>query len=177
MAFSNALLVPISVFAIVFCQPIVTILLGPKWNSAVVPMQVLFLSLPFRITTKVADVLMRAKNLVFKNANRKLQYIIVLCIGILLCSKWGLVGITSAVTAAAVFNYVFMLLTIKRHVFQKGWQKLILNPFKDGLFIAAIASPAVMGNLLVAEPVYKRRLVVILNSLLLAWNIFLICIF
>ena len=104
MSLSNALLVPISVFAIVFCQPIVTILLGHKWESAVVPMQILFISLPFRITTKVADVLMRAKNLVFKNANRKLQYIIVLCVGIVLFSKWGITGITAAVTGAAILT-------------------------------------------------------------------------
>lgn len=139
MSLSNALLVPISVFAIVFCQPIVTILLGHKWESAVLPMQILFISLPFRITTKVADVLMRAKNLVFKNANRKLQYIIVLCAGIVLFSKWGIVGITAAVTGAAIFNYVFMLITIKNHVFKSGWKKLIISPFKDGAVIALIS--------------------------------------
>lgn len=139
MSFANAMLVPISVFAIVFCHPIVLILLGPKWQSAVLPMQLLFLSLPFRITTKVADVLMRAKNLVFKNANRKLQYIIVLCAGIFIGNYfWGVNGISLSVTIAAVFNYVFMLITIKKHVFQKGWQKLIIKPFKNGVILALI---------------------------------------
>jgi hypothetical protein len=105
-------------------------------------MQILFLSLPFRITTKVSDVLMRAKNLVYKNANRKLQYVIVLCATVYIASLpyfgWGITGICVAVTASAVFSYVTMLLTIKRRVFQHGWQKLIINPFKDGAILSVL---------------------------------------
>ena len=136
MSFSNALLVPISIFAFVFCKPIVLILLGSKWSDAVLPMQILFLSLPFRITTKVSDVLMRAKNLVYKNANRKLQYVVVLCVSVFFAAKWGITGIAIAVSGSAVFSYITMLLTIKRRVFQHGWQKLIINPFKDGAILS-----------------------------------------
>lgn len=138
MAFSNALLLPISAFAFVFCKPIVLILLGSKWSDAVLPMQILFISLPFRITTKVSDVLMRAKNLVYKNANRKLQYVIVLCVSVYFASQWGLTGIAIAVTGSAVFSYISMLLTIKRRVFKHGWQKLIMHPFKDGAVISIL---------------------------------------
>jgi len=136
MSFSNAMLLPISVFCFVFCKPLVLILLGPKWGDAVLPMQILFLSLPFRITTKLSDTLMRAKNLVYKNANRKLQYVIVLCVSIFFCARWGLVGLASAIAVSSVYSYVAMLLTIKRRVFQEGWQKLILSPFKDGAILS-----------------------------------------
>jgi hypothetical protein len=34
-----------------------------------------------------------------------------------------------------------MLITIKRRVFQKGWEKLILHPFKDGVIISVISVP------------------------------------
>ncbi len=138
LSFTNALLVPISVFAFVFCKPIVLILLGGKWEDAILPMQILFLSLPFRITTKVSDVLMRAKNLVYKNANRKLQYVIVLCISIYFATRWGITGIAIAVSVSAVYSYIAMLLTIKRRVFQHGWQKLIINPFKDGAVLSVL---------------------------------------
>ena len=141
MSFSNSLLVPISVFGVVFCKPIVLILLGHKWLNAIVPMQILFISLPFRITTKVADALMRAKQLVFRNAGRKFQYTIVLCVGIYigwLFDKNGLTGISTAVTLAAVFNYVAMLITIKKRVFPEGWQKMILHPFKNGLWLSVV---------------------------------------
>jgi O-antigen/teichoic acid export membrane protein len=138
MSFSNAMLVPISAFCVVFCKPIVLIVLGSKWGDAVLPMQILFLSLPFGITTKVSDVLMRAKNLVYKNANRKLQYVIVLCISVFFGTRWGITGIAIAVTGSAVFSYIAMLLTIKRRVFKHGWQKLIVNPFKDGVIISVI---------------------------------------
>jgi len=141
MSFSNALLVPISFFGIAFCKPIVLILLGHKWDSAVIPMQILFLSLPFRITTKVSDALMRAKNLVFRNAGRKFQYVVVLCAGIYigwLIDPDTLVGISTAVTLAAVFNYVAMLITIKNRVFPEGWQKMVFAPFKDGLLLSLL---------------------------------------
>lgn len=138
MSFSNALLLPIAVFSFIFCKPIVLILLGSKWSDAVLPMQILFISLPFRITSKVADVLMRAKNLVYKNANRKLQYVIVLCVSVYFASRWGITGISIAVTGSAVFSYVAMLLTVKRRVFKKGWEKLIIHPFKDGAVISVL---------------------------------------
>jgi len=136
MAFSNAMLLPISVFCFVFCRPLVLILLGSKWTDAVIPMQILFLSLPFRITTKISDILMRVKNLVYKNANRKLQYVIVVCVSIFFCARWGLIGLASAITASAIFSYVTMLLTIRRRIFPQGWQKLIIRPFKDGAILS-----------------------------------------
>lgn len=136
LTFSNALLFPISVFLLVFCKPIVLILLGSKWKDAVLPMQILFLSVPFRITTKVSDVLMRATNLVFKNANRKLQYVIVLFVSVFFASYWGITGIAIAVTGSAVFSYVSMLFTIKRRLFAEGWKKLMFRPFSNGLMLA-----------------------------------------
>ncbi|QEC69588.1 lipopolysaccharide biosynthesis protein [Panacibacter ginsenosidivorans] len=145
-SFSNSLLVPISLFGLVFCKPIVFILLGHKWENAIIPMQILFLSLPFRITTKVADALMRSKQLVYRNAGRKFQYVVILCVGIYvgwLFDKNSLVGISTAVTLASVFNYVAMLLTIRRRVFTQGWQKLIISPFKNGLLLSVcIIAPA-----------------------------------
>lgn len=144
LSFSNSILVPISVFGLVFCKPIVLILLGHKWINAILPMQILFLSLPFRITTKVSDVLMRAKNLVYRNAARKFQYVVFLCVGIYvgwLFDKNNITGITIAVSLAAVFNYVAMLLTVKRRVFQQGWEKLILKPFVNGCILSIIIVP------------------------------------
>lgn len=135
LTFSNALLFPISIFMLVFCKPIVLLLLGSKWMDAVLPMQILFLSVPFRITTKVSDVLMRATNLVFKNANRKLQYVIVLFVTVFFASYWGITGIAIAVTGSSVFSYASMLFTIKRRLFEEGWKKLMFRPFATGLML------------------------------------------
>lgn len=140
-SFSNSLLLPISFFAMIFCKPLVIILLGHKWLDAVLPMQILFFSLPFRITTKVSDGLMRAKNLVYRNAGRKFQYSIVLLVSIYIgwmLDKNSLVGISIAVTFSAMFNYVAMLLTIKRRVFSHHWRKLVLHPFKEGAMLSVI---------------------------------------
>src|SRR4030095_14085108 len=57
-------------------------------------------------------------------------------VSIFVCARWGLVGLASAIAVSSVYSYVAMLLTIKRRVFQQGWQKLILSPFKDGAILS-----------------------------------------
>ncbi len=141
LSFSNSMLLPISLFSVAFAKPIVYILLGHHWSDAILPMQILLLSLPFRISTKVADALMRVRNLIYKNANRKFQYLIALAIGIWFGHYWGLPGIACGVTLASVQNYLSMILTIRNRVFKSQWQKLILNPFGNGLLLSVILVP------------------------------------
>lgn len=177
LSFSNSMLVPISIFGLVFCEPIVVILLGKTWSNAIIPMQILFLSLPFRITTKVSDALMRAKNLVYRNAGRKFQYVIVLCVGIYigwLFDKNGLIGISTAVTLASVFNYVAMLLTVKRRVFPKGWEKLILNPFKNGLLLSVLIIAPAYGIYFLLNMVLKDQVLafIIMTAIVGAFVLF-----
>ncbi|MFZ1799741.1 MAG: lipopolysaccharide biosynthesis protein [Chitinophagaceae bacterium] len=141
LSFSNSMLLPISFFSIVFAKPIVYVLLGHHWVEAIVPMQILLLSLPFRISTKVADALMRVRNLIYKNANRKFQYLIALAIGIWIGHYWGLPGISWGITLASVQNYLSMILTIRNRVFKSQWQKLILNPLSNGLLLSLCIVP------------------------------------
>ncbi|MBS1729232.1 MAG: lipopolysaccharide biosynthesis protein [Bacteroidetes bacterium] len=141
LSFSNSMLLPISFFSIVFSKPIVFILLGHHWGEAIIPMQILLLSLPFRVSTKVADALMRVRNLIYKNANRKFQYLIALAIGIWIGHYWGLPGICWGVSLASLQNYLSMILTIRNRVFKKQWQKLIINPFGNGLVLTLCIVP------------------------------------
>ncbi len=141
LSFSNSMLLPISFFSIAFAKPIVYILLGHHWSEAIVPMQILLLTLPFRISTKVADALMRVRNLIYKNANRKFQYLIALAIGIWIGHYWGLIGISWGIALASVQNYLSMILTIRNRVFKSQWQKLILHPFGNGLLLSVCIVP------------------------------------
>ena len=141
LSFSNSMLLPISFFSIVFARPIVYILLGHHWEEAIIPMQILLLSLPFRISTKVADALMRVRNLIYKNANRKFQYLIALAIGIWIGHYWGLPGISWGITLASMQNYLSMILTIRNRVFKTQWQKLLINPFGNGLLLSLFIVP------------------------------------
>ncbi len=117
----NSILVPVSIFLIVFCKPVVSILLGNKWLAAVIPLQILFFNLPFRISVRLSDTLMRVKNLILKNAKRKFQYTIILCITIFIGSYWGLIGIAIAITVSTAQNYFAMLLTVRRRIFPTEW--------------------------------------------------------
>lgn len=141
LSFSNSMFLPLSFFSIAFAKPIIYILLGHRWAEAIVPMQILLLSLPFRISTKVADALMRVRNLIYKNANRKFQYLIALAIGIWIGHYWGLNGISWGIVLASFQNYLSMILTIRNRVFKGEWQKLILNPLRNGLLLSLCIVP------------------------------------
>jgi len=61
-----------------------------------------------------------------------------LCVSIFFGCYYGITGITIAVTLSAIFSYIAMLITIKRHVFKHGWSKLIFQPFRDGAIISVL---------------------------------------
>jgi PST family polysaccharide transporter len=136
LSLSNSIMVPLSVFLMVFCESVVLLLLGPNWREAIIPLTILFFNLPFRISVRLSDSLMRVRGLILKNAKRKFQYTIVLCTTIIIGSYWGLIGIAAAVTVSTAQNYFAMLLTIRRRVFPEKWTELMFKPFYSGIKLA-----------------------------------------
>jgi O-antigen/teichoic acid export membrane protein len=138
----NSLLIPISAYWAFFAKPIVLIVMGKNWLEAVVPMQILFISLPFRVSVRDSDALMRVKRMLYKNVYRKFQYLVLLCIAIYLGAHYApalgipaLVGITAGITITTIQNYFSVLLTIHRRLFPERWKEIILRPFYSGALL------------------------------------------
>lgn len=132
----HSLLIPVSVFFAVFSTAVVEILLGHHWvKDAVVPLYFMFLALPFQIGVRLADGVMRVKNLLVNNLKRKIVSMLLLCGLIYLGSQWqdhSLEGISIGILIASVFNYYVMLYILRKRVFPTTWHQLIIKPFANG---------------------------------------------
>jgi PST family polysaccharide transporter len=129
----NTIFIPAVFYFIFFSKEIVLILLGKNWPEAVTPLQIMFVALPFIISLRMADSVIRAKGLIYKNARRRCLFVIVL-----LCSvsyggyNYGLIGAAVGVTISYLFNYFTMLLLVRK-VFEKNILEIFYAPIMPGL--------------------------------------------
>lgn len=124
----NSILIPVSLFLSFFSKEIVLILLGDKWLEAVIPLQIMFISLPFNSSASLADSVARAKGYVYRNALRKFIFTIVLIPSVAISAKYyGLLGAAIAVTVSYIFNYFIMLFLVES-IFRKGIIRTFFYP-------------------------------------------------
>ena len=123
----NTIFIPVALYLIFFSKEIISILLGNGWLEAVVPLQIMFVVLPLISSSQMGDSVIRAKGLVYKNALRKLFYVIVLLISSGLGAYYhGLKGAAIGVTISVLFNYLTMLFLVKT-IFKKKLSKYLLR--------------------------------------------------
>ena len=134
-----SLLVPLTVFLILFTKPVVLILLGRNWLDAILLLQIFFLNLPMRTTASLGDTLMRVHGLIRLNLIRKIQTSVIVCVSIYIGYKLdGLIGISWSVFASTVISYIIMIAIIRKRIFPEDWKKLVFKPYKNGLFITLV---------------------------------------
>jgi len=175
----NSLLMPIAAFLIFYSEEVVLILLGKDWLEAVIPLQIMFLVLPFSSSGRMADSVIRAKGLIYKNVVRKYIYVTVLiCTTTLGAYFYGVIGAAIAVTFSMLFNYIIMLFLVKR-VFKKPITEIFLKPVIEGvklttfvLIIIAILNtlfnnwgqPSVLNFLIISGIMTSVVLIIVLKK-------------
>jgi O-antigen/teichoic acid export membrane protein len=102
------LTLPGSALAIVLAPELIAILLGPQWDAAIAPFQVLALGLFFRTSYRVSDSLAYATGAVYRRAWRQALYALCVCAGALTGQRFGLTGVATGVLAALAVNYALM---------------------------------------------------------------------
>ncbi len=158
MSLLNSILFPVAIFWSVFAKPIVLFVMGKNWLEAVIPMQILFISLPFRVAVRDSDALMRVKRLLYKNVSRKFQYLVLLCIAIYIGSHWGLIGITSGILITTVQNYFGLLMVIRRRIFPTQKASIMFRPFYQGIFLSVCYVLPAYGVYLLLNTAIKSQL-------------------
>ena len=134
----NTILMPVSIYLIFFSEEIIPILLGKNWSEAIIPLQIMLFVLPFSSSGRMADSVIRAKGLIYKNALRKFLYVIVLVISATYGGyKFGLIGAAVGVTISYLFNYIIMLFLVKK-IFNKGIIEVFLSPLLAGLKLTGV---------------------------------------
>jgi O-antigen/teichoic acid export membrane protein len=174
----NSVLMPVAVFLIFFSKEVVLILLGSKWLEAVLPLQIMFVVLPFSSSGRMADSVIRAKGLVYKNVLRKFIYVIFLLTTVSFGAYcFGIVGASIAVSFSFLFNYVIMLFLVKK-IFNKSILEIFFLPVFEGIKISFIVFILIfilskILNELSNTPLYNFFIISLCTSMLtiyVAWR-------
>lgn len=101
-------ILPLSATWVLLAPEIVHIVLGPRWSSAVVPLQILALGMLFRTGAKIADSLTRATGAVYRRAWRQIVNAGVVIGGAWVGMHWGMAGVAWAMVLALGVNFLLM---------------------------------------------------------------------
>jgi len=96
---------PVTAFLVVLAPEIVRILLGPRWDAAIVPFQILLFSLPFRTAYKLTSTLLRATGFVYTLALWQWIYAVSVIVGAVAGTPFGIAGVATGVSIAIIFNF------------------------------------------------------------------------
>ncbi|SLM28700.1 membrane hypothetical protein [Desulfamplus magnetovallimortis] len=156
----NSLLMPVAVYLIIFSEEVVLLLLGSNWHEAVLPLQIMFVVIPFSSSGRMADSVIRAKGLIYKNVARKFIYVAVLISTTSLGAYFfGVIGAAIAVTFSFVFNYIIMLFLVK-NIFKKSIKEIFFLPVKTGFNLSVMLVPFTALNSIILKNFIHQPIVV-----------------
>lgn len=164
----NSILMPTALFLIFFSKEVVLILLGNQWLEAIVPLQIMFVALPFSSSGRMADSVVRAKGFIYKNVCRKSLYTIVLLTTVSFGGYfYGLIGAAVGITISFLFNYSIMLILVKS-IFKKSIKEIFMKPVLSGLIISLILLPIILLSIFITQLIkYNPVLYVLVNSVII----------
>jgi PST family polysaccharide transporter len=157
---------PASCYAIVMAPEVIRVIYGPGWEPAVVPFQILCLSMFFRAAYKISTSIIFACGAIYNLVIVQFVYGVLVVGGAILMQRWGLAGVAVSSAFAIGVNYWLLSRTSLRLVNQP-WREFgrwhvpgLLISLLMLLLLLAIAA----GLRMIAAP----ALVVLLISALMA---------
>ena len=160
LGFSNSVLMPVALYLIYFSEAIVLILLGEEWMEAVVPLQIMFAVLPFSISSRMADSVVRAKGYIYKNVMRKYIYVTVLLTSTLILGYYyGIVGAAIGITVSYLFNYTLMIVLVKK-IFDRSIKDIFYRPLKEALVLFFYLILLLLGNYFLTNFIIKVSILI-----------------
>lgn len=97
---------PFTGFMVNNAKPIVRIILGDQWDTSIPIVQIMSFSVFFLICTRIGSTVAKSLGDVYRRAWRTLFYAGYIIVATYIASKWGVVGVTIAVTIGTVINYL-----------------------------------------------------------------------
>ncbi len=110
-----ALTLPFCAWGLVLGPETIFVLLGPGWEEAVVPFQILALGLYFRSTQSFAASIILATGHVFSFSACQGIYAVLIVVGGLFGAQWGIAGVAMA-TLLALFVFYLLLYALAARV-------------------------------------------------------------
>lgn len=113
-AAATTLSIPVSIILVVYAHDIIQIILGPGWEEAVLPLQILATGLMFRTGYKITDVVIRSIGAIYQRAAVQSMYaLLTVGLGYGGASVWGLPGLAIGTVVAIVINHLALQVLLK----------------------------------------------------------------
>ncbi len=141
MTFVNALLVlPASAALIVLAPEAIRILMGAGWDRAVLPFQILSLTMMLRMTHKLGGIVGTAAGKISAVAAASTFYMIQVVVGALIAIRWDIVGVAaSTALSIAVASVLCSWVAIRASGLRAS---ALLGAHLPGLFLAILVAVA-----------------------------------
>jgi PST family polysaccharide transporter len=144
-----------SAMLVIASDSLVLLLLGPSWTAIVMPTRVLFGAVMFRIGCKVTDTLTIATGHLMPTLWRQAGYAVLVALGTLVGSRWGLTGVAAGVAAALLLVYLAGLVSASRLLGAEAGP-LAAAHLRGAIVTALAAGPAAVLSSLAGEDLGSR---------------------
>ena len=159
LSLANLILLPSSVALVVLAPEIVAVMLGPRWEATVFPLQVLGTVMWLRGSMRICDSLARAVGAVYRSGSRKVVYAGSVLGGAYIGASYGAdgvaigVGVAIAVAAALMFQ-------LSTSILQQPW-RYFLPALGPGLFFSGLTVATIIPTALLLRTVEAPALAVL----------------
>lgn len=141
IAACTLIVLPASVVLIILAPELIWVLLGPKWEAVVAPLQILAVGMLFRTSYKLSDCVARATGAVYARAFRQAFFVAAVAGGALAGQYWGLRGVAVGVVAAITTNY-FWMAQLSLRLTRLSWRAFLSAHVPGAALAAAVAAIA-----------------------------------
>lgn len=142
---ANVIMMPVATVLILFADEIVLVLLGKNWIDTVLPLQIMFVMLPFSISSRMADTVVRSLGYIYLNVKRKYTYVLILVTSVGLGGYYhGIVGAAVGYTFSYLMNYILMVFLVKR-ILNKTFSEIFIKPLSEAFMMTFIIGFIIVG--------------------------------
>lgn len=99
---------PIMVFMIILAPEIIKVILGNQWEAAIVPFQIIAISMYFRVGYRISVTIAKSAGVIYKNAYLQVIYTILIVVASIIGKEWGVSGVAAGVTIAIFVQFILM---------------------------------------------------------------------
>ena len=145
-----ALTLPLCAWGVVLGPELIPLLLGPGWEPAILPFQILSLGVYFRSAYRFAASIIWATGHVFTLSACQGIYGALIVIGALIGAQWGIPGVAIATLIALFAFYALLYLATARVTGAPLWSFIRLHAGPATIFVVAGASAMLARRLFLA---------------------------
>jgi PST family polysaccharide transporter len=145
-----ALTLPLCAWGLVLGPELIAVLLGPGWEAAVLPFQILSLGVYFRSAYGLSASIVFATGHVFSLSACQGIYGLLIVVGALLGTAWGIAGVAIA-TVVALLAFYLLLYLLAARVSGASMRSFLVAHARPAIVFAIVLGTAMLGRSILAE--------------------------